>query len=317
MLLGGFQVLLGCLCGLMALMMAAVYSLGPMAQPPNGQAMNGQSIIQAMVFYVALAVAFIWLGIGLARARRWAWTLTVLLSWMWLIVGVAGFVFFVFFIGPKTWASIAQQGKIPPEAMMAVRIIGGAVLACIYIVLPGVFLIFGHHESVRATCQRRDPKIRWTDRCPMPVLALSVMMALSVMSMPSVAAYGFVMPLFGVYISGTAGAVVILLLTLVLAYLAWGTYRLRMAAWWGTLLLFIAGTLNMVITFSGTGLMKMYEKMEMPADQLEMIRKMGMVESMSHWAPWMGLVSGAAWLGYLLYVRRYFIRSGEGTSGTR
>jgi hypothetical protein len=42
-----------------------------------------------------------------------------------------------------------------------------------------------------------------------------------------------------------------------------------------------------------------------------------MVESMSHWAPWMGLVSGAAWLGYLLYVRRYFISSGEGTSGTR
>ena len=62
--------------------------------------------------------------------------------------------------------------------------------------------------------------------------------------------------------------------------------------------------------------MKMYEKMKMPADQLEMIRKSGVVESMSEAAPWMGLVGGAASLAYLLYVRRYFIRSGGGTSGT-
>ena len=316
MILGIFQVLLGCLCGLMAVFMVALYVLGPMAQAPNGPAMNRQMMIPAMVFYLPLAVAFIWLGIGLARARRWAWTLTVLLSWMWLLVGVAGFVFFLFFIGPMTWVSIAQQGNIPREAMMAIQIIIGVVTACIYILLPGVFLIFCHHESVRATCRRRDPKIPWTDRCPMPVLALSVIMALSAVSMSSVPAYGFVTPFFGVFISGATGAVVILLLTLVLAYLAWGTYRLQMAAWWGTLLLFIAGTWNMVIIFSENNLMKMYEKMQMPADQLEMIRKSGVVESMSQAAPWMGLVSGAVWLGYLLYVRRYFIRRGEGTSGT-
>jgi hypothetical protein len=89
-----------------------------------------------------------------------------------------------------------------------------------------------------------------------------------------------------------------------------------MAAWWGTLLLLSAGTLNMVVTFSRTDLMEMYEKMGMPADQLEMIQKTGIVESMSHWGPWMGLVGGAAWLGYLLYVRRYFVHSGEGTTGT-
>ncbi len=235
---------------------------------------------------------------------------------MWLIAGVAGCAIFVFFGGPMMSASIAQQGKIPPEAMMAIRIIVGAVVACVYIGLPAIFLIFCHHESVRATCQRRDPKIRWTDRCPMPVLAISVMMAVSVVSMCSVPAYGFVVPLFGVFISGAAGAVVILLLTLVFAYLAWGTYRLQMAAWWGTLLLFIAGILNMIVTFSGTNLMKMYEKMQMPADQLEMIRKSGVVELMSQTAPWMALVSGTAWLGYLLYVRRYFIRSGHGTSNT-
>ena len=63
----------------------------------------------------------------------------------------------------------------------------------------------------------------------------------------------------------------------------------------------------MAVTFSRTGLMEMYEKMGMPAAQLEMMRKSGMIESMSRWGPWMGMVGGAVWLGYLLYVRRYFV----------
>jgi len=316
MLLGVFQVLLGCLCGLMAVMMVAVSLLGPMAKAPQGQAMNTQVMIPGLVVYFPVAVAFIWLGIGLARARRWAWTLSVVLSWMGLITGVVSFFMGVFLMGPMMSASIAQQGKMPPEAMMAMRITQGAIMACVYILLPGLFLVACHRESVRATCQRRDPKTPWTDRCPMPVLAMSIILALSVMSMSWSMAYGCVMPLFGVFISGAAGALVILLIALVLAYLAWGTYRLQMGAWWGTLLLGIAGTLNMVVTFSRTDLMEMYEKMKMPADQLEMIRKTGLVESMSQWGPWMGLVGGAGWLGYLLYVRRYFVRSGEGTTGT-
>ncbi len=320
MVAGILQVLLGCLCGLMALFMLAMPLLGFMTtvkiNAPQPQAMNSQAMIQAIVFYLSLAVMFIWLGIGLVLARRWAWTLTVVLSWMWLILGVVTIVMFMFFMGPMMSASIAKQAKMPPEAMMAMQIISGSFLACFYIILPAVFLVFCHHESVRATCQRRDPKIRWTDRCPMPVLALSILLALSVVSMASLVAYGPVMPLFGVFLSGAAGAVVILMIALVLAYLAWGTYRLRMAAWWGTLLLWIAGIVNGVLTFTRTDLLEMYEKAGMPADQLEMLRKMGFVESMSRWGPWMGLVGGAAWLGYLLYVRRYFVRSGEGTTGT-
>ena len=53
--------------------------------------------------------------------------------------------------------------------------------------------------------------------------------------------------------------------------------------------------------------MEMYEKMQMPAAQLEIIRKSGMIEAMSGWMPWMASVGGVVWLGYLLYVRRYFV----------
>jgi hypothetical protein len=244
-------------------------------------------------------------------ARRWARTLTIVLSWMWLVFGVAGFVMLLFFLQPMTEAVRAQQPNLPPEALMIMQVVGGGVAACAYLILPGVLLVFCHGDSVRLTCERRDPRIPWTDRCPMAVLALSLSLALAFASMAVVPLYGFVTPLFGVFVSGTTGAVVIALIELVLAYLTWGTYRLHMAAWWGTLLLGIVGAFNLVITFKVTTLIAMYEKMNMPPDQLEMIRKMGMAEWMSRAAPWMALIGGVTWVAYMLYVRKYFVRVNE------
>ena len=307
MVLGTVQILLGCLCGLLGVMMAVVPLLGPMAGAPQGQATNAP-MIPAIALYFVLTVGFIWLGIGSIRTRRWAWTLTVVLSWMWLIMGIAVAVFFVLFAGPMMSAAAQQQAKLPPQMLMIMQIMTGAILGCTYLLLPALFLVFYHRESMRETCRQRDPQIPWTDRCPMPVLALSILYAISALCMLSAAANGWVMPAFGVILSGAAGAAVILPLTLAMAYLAWGTYRLQMVAWWGTLLLFIVGILNMV-TFSQTGLMEMYEKMHIPAAQLDMMRKSGMIETMSRWMPWMGLLGGAVWLGYLWYVRRYFVHT--------
>jgi len=313
---GILQIMLGCLCGLLTLMMLAIVCLAPQLAPPPAQAAapqppNATAMMQGGFVYFVAAVTFLWLGIGLVRARRWAWTLTVVLSWMWLIIGGLSFLFFLCFMGQSAWAAVAAQGKAPPETIMAMRIGATVAVFCIYILVPGVFLLLCHHESVRATCLQRDLKTRWTDRCPMPVLAPSILLVLSVISMFSLAAYNWTVPLLGVFVSGAAGAAVALLLAVVLAYLAWGTYRLQRAAWWGTLLLGIVGTANMAITFSRNDLTQMYQKMGIPADQLEMIRKMGMIDLMSRWGPWMGLASGIAWLGYLLYIRRYFFRSGE------
>ena len=157
-LFGSFQILLGCLCGLMALMMVFMSVLGPMAGPPQGQATTAQ-MMPAAVVYLLLAVVFIWLGVGSVRARRWAWTLTVVLSWMWLIMGGVGFVFSVIVARPMMSAAMEQQGKMPPQTLVIIQIITGRVLGCIYILLPALFLVFYHRESVRATCQRRDPQI--------------------------------------------------------------------------------------------------------------------------------------------------------------
>jgi hypothetical protein len=318
LLLGVFQILLGCLSGLMALLIVVAGQLTQLAQPGQGQgqvqAMNPQTMIIGLATYIALAVAFIWLGIGLARARRWARTLTVVLSWMWLILGIVGFVAMLFLMEPMTRALIAQQPQMPKEMFMVMQVVWGGFAACAYVVIPGVLLVFSRGESVRVTCLRRDPKVPWTDRIPMPVLALSLSLAITFASMALIVLNNSVLPLFGVFVSGATGLGVVVLIELILAYLTWGTYRLQMAAWWGTLLLGLVGALNYLITFTRTDLIAMYEKMNLPPDQLDMIRKMGITEIMTRWTPWLSVIGAAAWVGYMWYVRRYFVEKGKGTA---
>jgi hypothetical protein len=143
----------------------------------------------------------------------------------------------------------------------------------------------------------------------MPVLALTIMLAFSALSMLSLAAMRFVVPMFGTFIAGWAGAMVAAPIAVILVYLAWGTYRLQMAAWWAALLLGIAGSLNTAVTFARADLAEMYKQQGYSADQLEMIRKMGLLEVMPTWGLWTGLLGGVAWIAYLLVVRRYFVKT--------
>jgi hypothetical protein len=314
LLLGAFQVILGCLSGLMAVITVAAVLLAPMAKVPQGQALSFRVLLPALFLYAGLAVGLIWLGIGLARARRWAWTLTVVLSWMWLVVGVLGFLFFLFAVAPGMWSTMARQAAMPREVITAMVVVVAVFAGFVYIVVPAIIVGFCHHDSVRATCLKRDPKVRWTDRCPMPVLALSVIMALSIVSFASSMTYGNMVPMFGVFVTGPAGMALVVLMALVFAYLAWGTYRLQPAAWWGTVLLCLVATVSGAITYARADLMEAYERLGLPPEQLDVIRKSGIVQSMSQSGPWVAVLAGAACLGYLVYVRRYF--TGEGVGKT-
>jgi hypothetical protein len=306
MVAGIFEILLGCFCLLLVVMMGGVLAAQTRLQGAPAQGLNAAAIVQALLIYMLAAVAFIWVGIGLAKARRWAWALTVAWSWVWLVVGAFGFLIVLCVMGHGTWAAIAEQGKLPPQMATVMRITTTVMLGCIYIVVPGLLLALCHPKSVRATCERRDPKRRWTDRCPLPVLALSLVFALSLISMFSMAAYRWTLPVFGSYVSGATGAALVVLIAVVLAWLAWGTYRLQPAAWWGALVVFVVGTANAVVMFAAMDLSELYKKMGMPADQIELMQKAGILEMLTRWGPGLGVAGGIGWLGYLVFLRRYF-----------
>jgi len=123
-----------------------------------------------------------------------------------------------------------------------------------------------------------------------------------------------VIPFFGCLLSGAKGALIALVVILLSGYMAWGTYKLRMTAWWAAFVFTALGGTSTMITFSQVSMMKLYEMMNFPVQQLEFIQ-----HSMGNFESGMVLWTGfwlAGLLGYLLYARRFFSASParEGTS---
>jgi hypothetical protein len=298
---GVVQVLTGLVCAMLIPLMAMSLVMGN----PAGVAMPIASLVSAMVIYAFVAIVFIWLGIGSVLGRRWARALTLIFSWMWLIGGLFSMIAAIL-IMPDFVGKAAAQGNMPPAVLLSIRIVTFAILACIYILLPGAFVAFYQSRHVKATCERKDPVLRWTDRCPLPVLALSLMLACGVPSMLSLVAYNCLFPFFGTFLTGLPGAWMILIVAALFAWLAWGAYHQRVYAWWGTLLLTLGMSLSSFLTMSRVKTLEMFRLMGYGEEYLTMIRKTGVIDAMDQFRPWSFLVYGLLVLGYLWFTWKYF-----------
>lgn len=307
MIFGILLIILGCCVGLMVpLMMVGQV----MAQRTAGvEATPMRLLLPALLFYVGLAVAFIWLGIGSAMCRRWARALLLIISWMWLLGGSCGlvalaFVLPRFFAGPLPGAQPGQPG-IPESARLGIMVFVFAFSFVIYVLIPGLLVFFYQSRHVKTTCEVRDPVPRWTDACPLPVLALSLLLGMSAAMMP-VMMVGFqsVVPCFGTYLSGWPGAVVLGVATMLCGWGAYANYRLRVAGWWITFAGLGLWMVSAAATFAREGLLPMYERMNFPEAQLEMMRQMGFLNS-----PYLWLLLLFLWLpflGFVVYTKKFF-----------
>ncbi len=171
-------------------------------------------------------------------------------------------------------------------------------------VIPGVPVLFYGGRNVKSTCEFRDSKERWTDKCPLPVLAQTLMFAFGALFMLSMIFCGSVIPFFGIVLSGIPGLVIVLATAIVLGSLAWGSYRLNMNAWWGAVALITLGGISVIVTLSRVSILEFYEWMNFSAQQIQLIGYYGLPQSF-HIAIYTG-VWMAGFLGYLIYTRRYF-----------
>jgi len=303
---GILEILMGGFCVLMVPFMLLGMILSTTVEQSTAAAVSVQMMIPGILLYASLAVWFIWMGIGSIKARRWARALVLVSSWIWLIVGVVAIVFWFVFMSDM-YGQMAQSGQMPPEMVNIVKLVTTIFLFGIYVIIPGILVLFYGSKHVKATCKFRDSQVRWTDKCPLPVLALSLLLASGAFSMMLTPFYNSIVPFFGVLLSGIRGAVVVLVVILLFGYLAWGTYKLKMTAWWGTVVLTIVGAVSSIMTFSHVSLWELYEKMNFPAQQIEVMRQSGILENFN--MVWYIVFWAAAFLGYLLYTRRFFTTS--------
>lgn len=309
MVFGILVIVLGCFVALMIPFMLLGQLMA--GRVPGVEATPLRFLVPVVFMYLGLAAAFIWLGIGSVQCRRWARALLLIVSWAWLLGGCVGLVMLAVIL-PQLFAGTmpgVPPGTPPLPALARIVILVftlGVGVVC-YVLIPGALVLFYRSPHVKATCAARDPVPRWTDACPLPVLAVSLMLGLGAAMMPlMILFYHSVVPCFGQYLSGVPAAALLLVTAVVYALGARATYRLQLAGWWIACLGYGLWMLSAAVTFARVGILPMYERMEFPKAQLDMFRQMSFLHS-----PWLGLMMIACWLpffGFLIYTKKYFKR---------
>jgi hypothetical protein len=286
-------ILLGCIIGSFAV-------LTPLTQMmvPKDQQVGIAALIPALSMYAILGVALIWLGIGSIMARRWARALLLIFSWSWLVLGVFEMVAMAFFM-PKAMANAAAaapsgQPQPPAGTMDFILVIMFLFLGFIFLVLPGLWTFFYSSRHVKATCESRDPAPSWTDACPLPMMAL----------MPFTGHP--VMPLFGVFLTGAPAVLVCVVFAVVWGMAGWLLFRVDVRGWWLILVGITLGAISTVVTFAQRDFTEIYRLMDYPQAQIDQIQKLGFFQGGT--MAWLMGFSMVPFLGYLLFIRRYFRR---------
>lgn len=296
----------GSVCALFALLAAVAPMLAAKAPNPPPTSPN---VLPAVGMYCAMAIGFVWLGVGSIMARRWARALLAVISWTLAVWGICALALLVMMAPQfKQTMAAAQPPNQPPlsDSMQTGMIVG---MFCFFglfgVVGPLIWALFYSGRNVKATCEVLDPVPRWTDRCPLPVLALSLWLLFGAITMVGMALLYPVAPFFGLLISGNIARAYHMCLGLIWIYAAWALYRLDWRGWWVVFVAMTASILSSVITFSRHDVTEMYGVMHYSAQQIAMIQKFGFG---SHTMLWSTMLFTVPILAYLLYIRKFFPR---------
>ena len=301
--MGIFELLGGLLC----VLLAAVMLLSMVIAPSE---LSVPQLLMGMAVYVVLAVWLIGMAIGTIRSRRWARLLMLAVSWLMLGCGIMAMGMMVFLL-PKAFASL----DMPDETVKITLIFSYASMAMIYLLFPSIGILFYGNRNVRATIEHADLGPSWTERCPLPVLALVIMLAMAASSILMMSVFNFAMPFFGTVVSGGQGAIVLLGCSAICITLAFGVHKLRPAAWWGVLVMLCLGVVSQWITYSRIDLMDFYKAMGYSEPMLQQMRQMVWMDGSTYRV--MAIGYAVPGLIYLLLLKRYFKKPNQGEGDDR
>jgi hypothetical protein len=244
---GIVQMFLGAATGVVALAVSASDAPAP-------------QLASNIVLFGTATLYFFAAGIGSIRGRRWARALSVAVTAIWLAIG--------------TIATLVTITVGPSSASLLRYLVAG-------IVVPLALHLFYRSRDVGVTSDRLDPESRWTDRVPLSVLAVILVMAFS--SVTLLANLGNASAQLPAALNDAPAGIAVFAMALLFAYLALQLYLLKQSAWWATMMLHVLGAVAAVASLmSGSGV------------------RLGAL-----WA-----IMIAAWIAYAVFlvrIRRYFV----------
>ena len=222
-------------------------------------------------------------------------------------MGIFGLIIMTFLM-PRILATISSNGANSPQLpIAAIMFIVILVFGVFFVACPAIWVFFYSSRHVKATCEARDLVARWTDACPLPVLALCLWSLFSGFTMLIMPFSGhLVVPFFGTFVSGLPGVIFYLAAAALWLLAAWLLYKLDLRGWWLAFIILCLQSASSLLTFARHNMLEMYRLMHYPPAQIEQVQKIGLFEG--NWFPGMMLCSFLLFLGYLLFIKKYLPR---------
>ena len=255
-----------------------------------GSFMFGNIACQIVGYYL-IAALFIPLGYGHLKVRRWARTLSLTLLWFWLVVGVPLIIVFFFILAGSKELSLAA-------ALIAVVFLGLS-----YLVFPGLLIRFYRSRNVKLTFETKDAKSYWIENLPIPILVLCSLYLFYIVVLHMLILFNGMFPVFGVFLFGFQGILLLDISIACLVCLIWGTLRLRMWAWWGSVVYLSLITFSMIQTLFQSSYSTILSGLEFPPREMEFLG--GLPVQGYHFAALVGIPLLIT-LGLIIYSKRYF-----------
>lgn len=258
-LFGSLALLVGLGSFLFALL-HLILPLLPVSSLEDDAAGGPRALLMGFLVFALIGALFVWAGVGSLRRRRWVQPTMLVIAWTWLIAGAIGLLTVYGMLDDLVILATAEMPELPPEIFTAVEVIVLGLGCIAGVILPAAFVLAYRDDDVRRTCEAHDPSPTWTDRCPVPVLGLSVGLGLAAMLFLPTALVP-VAPVFGSLWTGWKGALAIVVFAGLAGWMAVETYRLRWRGWWGTTSLLVVAGVSVVTTFLRVEPVELYRSM--------------------------------------------------------
>lgn len=305
---GIIQIIAGMLCAMgAALTILGLLIMGDVADE-TATPFFSLSMAFAIFFYAAISVWLITVGLGSINMKRWARALSLIVAWTGLIIGANAIIAMVLFM-PDFFQLMDSKEGIPPNVQGIVAVITMIMMACVYVIFPGVMVLLYSGKRVKQACEYYNPQPSWADSRPLPVLAACFLFFFQAFGMLPMMFFLKGFPLFGLVIGGPAGILLVGLTVLLLLVIALGLYRLRLEAWWGAIIatLFLFGSFT--VTFFRMDSLELMKLMDMSEQEIEALNMGSFLDSPAFTVQMVGSI--VILLAFLLFIRRYF-RKPEG-----
>lgn len=304
MVAGLFQGFIGAGFLLFSVLYFLMYFVFTMIAKDSSPPINMLWLLLVFLEFFLLGVWFLTMGFGTIGMRRWARALSLVVCWTWLVSGGSGLVFNLFYL-PDMYRQMAEAEEMP-ESVSKIMMYGILFfMAILFIVIPSILIMLYRGPDTKATCEHYNPKPCWTDFCPLPVLAVSFFFILwTMVPIGTMLMFRFY-PFFGLKLAGIPAIIMVFSFAALNLLLAWGTYRLKLWAWWAALLLMTVQTVSYAITFSFMKLEDYYRMMSIPGQDIEKLSQLSAMPSPSVMLAYSFLFLFFL-LGYLIYVKKYF-----------